>query len=513
MKRSWNFNKNIVLKAFFTLTFLSSCNNEHSIIEQSHLAGSWFAKQPQELKYQLEEMDKKAHKKFAMQADGKKIRALIVPHAGYVYSGSIASAAFRLLQPNAIKRVIILAPSHFIAFNGVALPSFNKYALPTGQIQLDTKAINELQKNINFHFNDSAFNPEHSAEIQMPLIHFYLPQAHIIPLIIGNLLPEAINDVVKALLPLINQQTVVIVSSDLTHYGAPFSYTPFAENILLNVRQLDSKILDAIQENDNALYQNLLYETQATICGRVPIAILLKLLQYNAFGNSITRLVAYGSSAEKEENSDRLVSYGSLIVTQETENNSLNMQEKNSLLRYARDILTNSFKKTINNDLLKPIVTPELKKLKGAFVTLYTIKNGKRTLRGCIGRINAIMPLYQVVADMTLASAFHDSRFTPVKEEELDQLLIEISVLTPPHPVKSYKDIILNKHGIILTLDSSSALFLPRVPKEFGMSFEQTLAELSKKAGLKENDWKSPKAQFQVFESLDFEEEDINLVR
>lgn len=499
--------KKNILKLFFTIICLSSCGFQQQIIESAHLAGSWYPGQTQELNTALQTMDANAEHSFGMQAKSGKIKALIVPHAGYQYSGTIAASAYRLLKGARINRVLILAPSHFVAFNGIAIPQFNQYQIPTDTVSIDTNAINMLKNNQLFQENSAAFNPEHSAEIQLPLIHYFLPHAQVVPLIVGQLSKENIDAAAQALTPLINSQTLVVISSDLTHFGPGFGYTPFTDNILLNVRQLDSTILEKIQQNNRSAYRDIIKQTNATVCGRTPIEILLKMIENGTFGQVITRLVAYGSSAEKSPDLNRLVTYGSLVITQETNNSALNKQEKKSLLRYARDTLTQSFNPTVDPALLKPIMTPTLQEPKGVFVTLYSKKNGTKSLRGCIGRVAAVTPLHKIVAEMTLASAFNDTRFKPVTQEELSNILIEISVLTPPRPINSYNEIILNKHGIILTVGKSSALFLPRVPQEFGMNFEQTLSELSKKAGLAADAWKSKEAKFQIFESIDFEEE------
>lgn len=492
---------------FFILICAFAYAVQQNNVEQPHLAGSWYPAQTIELNNLLQSMEASAQNTFAMQADGTKIRALIVPHAGYRYSGAIASAAYQLLKNSAVDRVFILAPSHFVAFDGIALPSFTRYRMPNGIISVDTSIVDKLKLNSLFQENPSAFNPEHAVEIQLPFVHYFLPKAEIVPLIVGSLSQENIEVVAASLMPYITPTTLVIISSDFTHYGATFNYTPFADNIVLNVRQLDSNILDAIQHNNRVLYAQLLQETGATVCGRMPIDILLKMIEQDAFGPTITRLVAYGTSQDASNGSDQLVSYASLVVTNEIDNDAFNMQEKNSLLRYARDILTQSFAPTLDPELLKPVMTPLLQQSKGVFVTLYKKDGAKKSLRGCIGRTSTTKPLYQLVAEMTLASAFQDSRFTPVTHDELGSIEIEISVLTPPRPIDSYKDIVLNKHGIILTVGNSSALFLPRVPQEFGLTFEQTLTELSKKAGLAEDAWLSPDAKFQVFESLDFGEE------
>jgi AmmeMemoRadiSam system protein A len=293
--------------------------------------------------------------------------------------------------------------------------------------------------------------------------------------------------------------------------GLQYTYTPFTDNELLRTQQLDSKILLAIQQNNLELFRNIITETDATVCGRTPLEILLKLIQQNAFGKTHTDLIAYATSADVSGTTENVVTYASLIVTQEAPPLPLNMQEKNSLVHYARAVLTNALEKDeskkVDPELLTPVLTKNLLEPKGVFITLYTIKDGKRELRGCIGTVLPQKPLYLATEYSVLASAFNDPRFEPVTAEELSTIAIEVSVLTLPRPVDSYKDIVLNKNGIILTQENASALFLPKVPEEFGFTLPQTLEELSKKAGLPADAWQDPRTKFQVFDSLDFGEE------
>lgn len=493
-------------KSILFATVLFVLHNVQTKPFDAHLAGSWYPAQRTDLKNLLQSFDVKAKDTFDMRTDYSKIRALIVPHAGYVYSGLIATAAYRLVKDSPIDRVIILAPSHYKAFTGIAVPEFTQYKIPTGIMRLDTQALKYLSTQNLFKADNSAFYPEHSLEIQLPLINYFLPKAKIVPLVVGTLSQADCTAIANCLKTVITPNTLVVISSDFTHHGQAFGYTPFSDSIEARVRQLDSQILDTIQHEDLKNFRRLLYETDATVCGCMPIELLLKMEELNAFGPCATRLVAYGNSAEVSGDLERLVSYASLIVTQETDYHDFSMQEKRSLLSYARNTLAEAFKKTINPELLKPVMTPKLEKHSGVFVTLYTHNGNRKQLRGCIGNVQARESLYQAVAHMAYEAAFNDHRFAPLAPEELNNISISISVLTPMRPVSGYQDIILNKHGIILSLNDKSALFLPKVPQEFGFTFQQTMAELSKKAGLPAGAWKSPDAKFQVFESIDFSE-------
>ena len=474
---------------------------------EAHRAGLWYPAEPKALTELLNQLSDTAQNAFAMKTDGTQIRALIAPHAGYVYSGIVAAAVYNLVAQKNIDRIIILGPSHFTPLHGIAIPSFTHYHTPLGTLVVDINALKTLKNDALTSLDNTYFTPEHSIEMQLPFIQNDIAGARIIPIIVGSLSKNDVTHIAQLLKPLITRKTLVVISSDFTHYGSNFQYIPFNKNILLNINQLDSAVLDPIQHHRCNAFETVINQTHDTVCGFNPIRILLELINQEAFGAVTTRLVAHGTSYEVTHDAANVVSYAGLIVTNEMDNDVLNKQEQNSLLTYARETLEQAFKPTVNPDLLKPIMTLLLEKPQGAFPTLWTMyKNGKKDLRGCIGQIYPDKPLYQIVAEKVLDSAFHDSRFIPLQQAELPQIEIQISVLKKPKSISSYKDIVLHKHGIILTNGDHSALFLPTVPAEFGFDLTKTLQELSLKAGLDKNAWKLPSTTFQVFEAQDFEE-------
>jgi len=498
----------LMIAAIDTLCISAAISSPN--IFQSHLTNDWYPRAPKKLKKVLKQLTANAENNFLMDViDDAKIFALIVPHAGYEYSGTIAAAAYRLANPELVDTIIVLAPSHFRSFKGIALPHFNRYHIPTGDLIVNEDIVHKLERNKHFSEYSDAFKPEHALEIQLPFIHYFFPTAQIVPLIVGNVSDQEIPDVARTLKKCITPGTLVIISTDLTHYGTQFQYTPFKNNVPLRIHQLDSRVLDAVQQSSLAAFKDIMKETHDTVCGKLPLEIMLSMIEQNTFSKTITRLVAYGTSSEVTHDTTTSVSYGSLIVTQETDG-SINQLEKTILLLYARNILENAFTGQVPEDLLKPMMTPVLQHNQAVFVTLYKKnKNESKELRGCIGTTKADKPLYVNVAEMTRAAAFHDTRFSPVTKDELSDISIEISMLEKPYAVSSYKNIILGTHGIILTVGAQAALFLPQVATEFEFTLEQTLSELSKKAGLQRDAWKLPEARFQVFTATDFSEPEL----
>lgn len=577
-------------------------------IFRAHLSDGWYSTNKQALVRSMDNLEKSAGQKYAATIDSTSIVAMIVPHAGYEYSGNVAAAAYKLLQPklekrdnnkifvqqkkeikvdqenyaqqkNHIRRVIILAPSHFASFAGIALPNFDQYAIPLGTLTVDKNIVQALSQHKLFQIKDreTVYAKEHSIEVQLPFIYRYVGNNYIgnnransvsiVPLIVGSLDSNQIREVADTLSRYIDEHTLVIVSSDFTHYGSRFNYTPFLDNQgpdfhvfddqLLRIRQLDSGALQLIQNHDLEGFLSYVSRTGDTICGSTPIAILLALLEQkigvnktgnSKFGEIESHLIAYKTSQEvtqkskqensgqevKQESGDRegngssssdkrerkdssqadfeSVSYVSLVFTKKQKLDQglgLSVQdryteyEKRDLLAYARATLEQIYKKTISPELLYPIMTDFNQKKGGVFVTLYT---GGHQLRGCIGRITSQESIYKSVAAMTRASALEDSRFSPVTQKELSDITISISLLTEPRLIASYTDIELGKQGIILKNGNKSAVFLPKVATEFGWDLPTTLAELSQKAGLSRDAWQYKDTVFEIFESIDFSE-------
>ncbi|MCX5924699.1 MAG: AmmeMemoRadiSam system protein B [Candidatus Dependentiae bacterium] len=471
---------------------------------KSHVSDSWYPTQKDTLLSLLDSLDAQAKQRFSADISSKNIRAIIVPHASYYFSGDVAAAAYRLL-PSSIRRVILLTPSHSSAFSGITLPTCTTYQLPIGSIPIDTQALTQLAKHPLFTYNNSVYLEEHSLEIQLPILYYYLPNATIVPLMVGTLSVNQIYEIADTLSHLIDATTAVIVSSDFTHYGPRFKYEPFADNQQLRIKQLDSGAIQAIQKSSVHQYISYIERTGATICGRMPIAILMALLEKNLFGPIETHLLAYKTSSNQTNTAADSVSYTSLVFSTKknispTPKELLTDYEKSELLTVARSALENIFTHKTPEQLLYPILTNANTTPCGAFVTLY--KHG--VLRGCIGRTVSDEPLYKTIIAMTKAAAQEDSRFKPVTHDELTDITISISVLTQPKNVTSYHDISIGTHGIILKNGSHSAVFLPKVATEFKWDLPKTLSELSIKAGLPSDAWQNKDTLYSVFESIDF---------
>ncbi|MBT4595227.1 AmmeMemoRadiSam system protein B [bacterium] len=499
-------------------------------IKKSECAGKWYTNSPAKLKESIQKHLQQATSLFPPD-EGCNTRALIVPHAAHKFSGLCATTGYTWLKSD-IKKIILLGLNHSKSFDGVALPDFATYKTPIGKIDLDVDAISSLSQNSLFRSMPDMLNREHSIEIQLPLIQSLTKDVRIIPLIVGNLDTQKIERAAHEIGDLIDEHTAVIASSDLTHHGKNYDFQPFQSGVAEKVRKLDAEAIETISSMSRETFEDFLKNKESSICGTSPIRLLLEIIQQGHLGKLEPRLACYYQSPQIVELGnadlepkhlidlvqlgidDSLVSYASIAFKTapkkkiETKFPDFSSYEKQCLIRTARE--------TIEAPYLHPFKTsttalyhsqcPSLRGKNGVFVTLK--KNDE--LRGCTGTLQSPNPLHTTISHMALSAAIRDNRFEPVKQNELDDITIEISVLSTPEKIKSYKSIKLGTHGILLEKDlgdgkRAGAVFLPKVPINNGWSIEETLTELSKKAKLAPDAWKKG-CKFKVFETINFAE-------
>lgn len=478
---------------------------------ESTLAGSWYDADPARLRAELE-----GYLRDAKVAADPSIFAVVVPHAGYAYSGPCAAVGLKALAARKdLSRVVVIGFSHRVRLpNQASLPSREThYRSPLGETPLDVDAIATLMQNPLFADRPETRRGENSVELPLPLLQAALEGRDwkLVPVTLGQLDEETRGQIAEALGALMDGRTVLVVSSDFTHYGPNFGYVPFRTNVEANLRQLDGGAVEQILAGDAAGFAAYCDKTGATICGRDSIGVLLRMLPAKFTAREIAH-DASGRSTGDWENSvsyEALAFYGEGQPAKQTkpkaEKKELTAADQKVLLSLARQAIAQALKgkrPAEPADLgVKP--TAAMQQQMGGFVTL-TIAGD---LRGCIGEIFPRRPLVDVVLDHALDAAFNDPRFPPLTAKEFPKVQIEISALTPPVPVASYHDIEIGRHGMVLELGGRSAVFLPQVAPEQGWDLATTLTYLSRKAGLPGNAWQDPRAKFTVFEAVVFHEE------
>lgn len=471
----------------------------------SRLAGRWYSDNKASVVAQIDE--------FLSKVEGSavgEVHALILPHAGYAYSGQTAAYGLKTVVGRKFDRVVVMGPSHSVAMENMAsVPNATHYATLLGEVPLDLEFIDALKRHDLFQTIPRAHEGEHSVQIEVPLLQHIFEGFSLVPIVVGQLDVETSRKMAEIVLGLIDAQTLVVASSDFTHYGRRFSYFPFRDDVPNNIKKLDMGAVETIEDKNLDAFAAYLDDTGATICGRNAIKILLAMLPQD----SEAQFLHYDTSGRQTGDYASSVSYISIAfkgrwragqpVAPKNSQVSLSEDDQKQLLVLARKTLASYLElgRPLTPEELGIEITPAMKATRGAFVTLN--KNGQ--LRGCIGEIFPRRALYKAVMAHAINAGLNDRRFPRVRATELAELEIEISMLTPPAPVASYDDIIIGTHGVVIEKNGRTAVFLPQVAPEQGWGLDETLRHLSKKAGLQEDAWKNG-ASFTVFEALVFAE-------
>ncbi len=471
--------------------------NDSLKIRRSAIAGSWYTADKTALSKEI--------KSYLAQAkdisENRIVEAIIVPHAGYVYSGKCAAWSYKQLENKNIKRVFLLAPSHYAAFRGVSIADVDAYETPLGIVHLDKKTVSELQKNSLIGNVPQAHTREHSLEIQLPFLQTVLSNFTIIPMIIGDITPADAETVGKLIAKEFGPDDLIVASGDFTHYGAAFGYLPFRSNISESITKLDLGFLDLILAKNTQGIFSYVEKTGITCCGRWAFAILTAALPKDAIGEKL----CYYKSGDMENDYRHSVSYTAaefytplktkekIVKKENNESPLLTDEEKKTLLKIARDTLISHVKGKGKPDLKNYNLTPRLKEKAGAFVTLHE----KGQLRGCIGYIEGVAPLAETVRENACNASTEDPRFPSVQPSELKDIDIEVSVMSPLRKINSPEEVVAGKHGVILKKGWHQGVFLPQVATEQGWDRETFLQHLGLKAGLDTNAYKD--AELYVF--------------
>ena len=278
-----------------------------SAVRPSVCIGSWYPAGPEMLGQQIDGFFEGVPEPDA----GQKIVAMVCPHAAYVYSGKTAAWGYKHLQGSSFRRVVILGPSHYVAFTGLSIPRVGFYETPFGRVRVDQKVCETLLEKPLFQSISRAHEREHAIEIQLPFLQRTLGDFDLVPLVVGSLQEQDYEAVSQALKTLWDAETLLIASSDFTHFGPRFGYVPFTSDLRANITKLDQGAIDLIVQSDWKGFLTYQETTGATICGFRPIGLLLRSLPAHARG----RLLRYTLSGDLTGDYTNSVSYASIIFT------------------------------------------------------------------------------------------------------------------------------------------------------------------------------------------------------
>ena len=454
------------------------------------VAGSFYSNDKKELSLELKSLLTNAP--IVKQKD---VKALIVPHAGYIFSAKTAATAYSTLQKE-YKNIFIIGSSHHYSFDSASIYRGN-YKTPLGEIKMSNSAISQLMKNPSFIHHKDAHTKEHTLEVQLPFLQtIYGKKLSIVPIIMGTQKLDTIIEISKILKPFFeDKENLFIISTDLSHYP---SYE--------DANRVDMKTLNALTKNSSQEFINTIVKNEeshiealnTSACGWSSLLLLLNMTQNENYQYEI---LDYKNSGDtKYGDKKRVVGYGALRVSKKSEEFFLTAKEKNELLELAKLSL---YEATINKKKItidEKNISPKLKQNIGAFVTLYT---GDK-LRGCIGRFEPNQALYSVIIDMTIAAGFQDHRFKEVNQEELENIDIEISVLTPRKKINSLNEIEIGKHGIYLQNGNKTGTYLPHVAPQMNWNVEKFVSYCAEeKAGISKDEMND--TQIYTYEAIVFD--------
>ena len=454
--------------ALLFLSFLEM----HAMNRSCAVAGSFYPQDKKELSTQLSQLFKDARK-----FDTQNINAIIVPHAGYIFSAPTATLAYKTLHQK-YKNIFLIGSSHHINVNGASIYTQGNYQTPLGEVKVNQEITSRLLENTQlFSYHKDAHTKEHTLEVQLPFLQkIYGEDLQIVPIIIATSDIQTIKAISESLRPYFNEDNLFVISTDLSHYP---SYE--------NAAKVDKRTLEAITTNKPQIFLNTLQENEAlklnelytSACGWASVLTLMYLSENKDFSYELLDYTNSGDTKYGDKN--RVVGYGSFRVYSPKEDTFLTHAQKEQLLQIAKLSLYEAtlHNKRISLDLNK--LHPKLKEHLGAFVTLYK----DNQLRGCIGRFEPNQTLAEVVVAMAIAAAQHDTRFLKVSPLELENIKIEISVLTPRKKIKSLDEIEIGKHGVYVKNGTKSGTYLPHVATQMNWNTQQFVQSCAiEKAGM-----------------------------
>jgi len=483
---------------FWLVFFHSVKQADATDIRKPVWAGSFYPASKPELEKTIYQLSLHAKQTKVQFQSGKILKALILPHAGYIYSGLTAAHASLVLKEKQFSKVVLLGPDHRVGFRNGSISDYKAYQTPLGIIELhEDNEILRLQSDV-FQTIPASDMSEHSLEVILPFLQSYLKEFKIVPVVLG---PGHIVGITDAIDPILDQNTLVVASSDLSHYLS------YAEAVAK-----DKKTINMILN----LEYGKLSKCSDCACGKMPILIVMEMALRHGWQPV---LLHYSNSGDTAGGKTQVVGYAAIafygdLSMKKTNDSSQHFNQKHgqALVKLARKTIMERFGQKMaehESDSLSAVLKDRcFHKCCGTFVTLKI----NDQLRGCIGNLTANESVLEGVRRNAINAAFHDPRFSPLIAKELENVDIEVSILTEPKLLE-YRDssdllskLRVNVDGVIIRKGSASATFLPQVWEQLPKS-EEFLAHLCMKAGLPANTWKKDALEVKTYQVQYFDEE------
>jgi len=457
----------------------------------------FYPSNPAELARQIAEMYSKAEKRSV----SGPVRAIIAPHAGYIYSGQVAADAYKQIEGEEYDAVVVAAPFHGF-FKGVSIYPGGGYQTPLGVVEIHRELSSLMsQKHPTVYASTvghtgSGGHGEHSLEVQLPFLQTVLGKFKLVAMVMGDQEESTIRATAEVLSATLKGRNVLMVAStDMSHFH------PEKE-----ARKLDKVFETSLSAFDTNKLIRAVSDGRTEACGLGPVAAVVEAMR--RLGGQKVEIISYDTSGSSTGDFSEVVGYLSAIITGKKEAPrprpdvgtpirrkpaGYTKTEKEYLLGIVRTVVE-SRARGMQPDI-PPVPSARLDDKRGVFVTI----TRQGMLRGCIGQVQARQPLAEAVADMAAAAAFEDTRFAPVTEKELPDLKYEISVMSPLSVADDLESIEVGKHGLMIRLDLHSGLLLPQVATENNWDRTTFIEQTCLKAGLPKNIYKDKRAQIYKF--------------
>ena len=486
----------VLLTAGLVLSF--NCDEAHAdVIRQAVQAGSFYPAEAAELTGMIDRLTRRAQKTRGHIPRGHKLKALIMPHAGYIYSGWTAAHASLVLQKHQFSKVILMGPDHKIGIRNSAICDVAAYQTPLGRIDLHPDSARLRRQPAVFESLPVSMDQEHSLEVILPFLQTYLGQFKLVPIMVGR--PD-VTRLAQTRGGIIDDHTLLVVSSDLSHF------LDYADAV-----SMDRETVTGIMNLNPAI----LAGRGNRACGLMPLLTLLKIATHNRWQPV---LLHYSNSGDTAGSRSRVVGYTTiaffgdpLMDTPHDLDAKFSEEQGRALVELARHTIMEKLGRkgsAAEPDMNGRYAQDErFKSHHGTFVTLKI----KGQLRGCIGSLTARESVWEGVKHNAINAAFHDPRFSPLTAKEFDQTDIEVSILSEPRPLefRDGNDLIqklrVNVDGVIIRKGIASATFLPQVWEQLPRP-EEFLSHLCMKAGLPSDAWKDPQLEVLTYQVQYFED-------
>jgi len=459
-------------------------------------AGRFYPADPKALRDMLDVLHNQAASTKLPNLPAGRLQALVLPHAGYIYSGLTAAHGLKVLEGLSFEKVVLVGPDHRVGFANGAVSTADFWQTPLGRVSIHPDAVYLERRSELFQVVPASERQEHSLEVLVPYLQYALQDFQLLPIVLGR--PTRIARMADTIGDLVDDKTLLVVSSDLSHFLSDE-----------RARRQDADTLELIMD----LRPQKLLQKENCACGKVPLAVLMTVATARQWKPI---LLHYSTSADTAGSSERVVGYAAVAFYGEDrmkpsgkQTNALSPAQGQLLVRLARQTIAERLNdKPADGHLAAAVARePAFQQRSGTFVTL---KKHDR-LRGCIGSLAATETLAEGVRRNALNAAFNDYRFTPLTPEELAEVDIEVSVLTQPQPL-AYRDAddLLGKlrphvDGLIIRKGHRSATFLPQVWEQLPRT-EDFLSHLCSKAGLSADAWRRGDLEVQTYRVIYFEE-------